>query len=142
MSKSEKRKNIYRLPRIFMFLPLIIQTSVLINSFKHLYTKAQNVLVTKYAENILITTPNASVRAKPFTIVAPNADPNQKRITLVIKAARFESRIEGQARLQLSSTACARFLPLLILPLDAQIAGYLHQARYQHSTRAGNAWEG
>ena len=41
--------------------------------------------VIKITENRLIPTPNARVRANPFTIVSPKVEPNQKRIMLVIK---------------------------------------------------------
>ena len=46
-----------------------------------------------------------------MTIVAPNVFPNQNKIAEVIRAAIFESLIEGQARLQASSDAWLRTLP-------------------------------
>ena len=66
---------------------------------------ARKVLVTKMAENKLIPTPIDNVMAKPFTKLAPNVDPNQKRIAQVIRVAMFESRMEGQARFQPNSIA-------------------------------------
>ena len=62
-------------------------------------------------ENKLMTIPIASVSANPFTMVAPKVLPNQYRMMAVIRAATFESRIEGQARLQAWSKACFRDLP-------------------------------
>src|SRR5690606_8754136 len=59
-----------------------------------------------------IITPRASVNEKPLTMVAPNVEPNQKRISEVMIAARLESRMDDQARVQPWSTACARVLPL------------------------------
>lgn len=66
---------------------------------------ARKVLVTKIAENKLTPTPKAKVMAKPLTKLAPNVDPNQKRIEHVMIVAMFESRMEGHARFQPNSIA-------------------------------------
>ena len=58
-------------------------------------------------------TPIDRVRAKPLTIVAPKALPNQNRIPQVIKVAILESRIEGQALFQAISTAWFKRRPSL-----------------------------
>lgn len=65
----------------------------------------RNVLVTTIAENKLTATPKANVIAKPLTKLAPNVDPNQKRIEQVISVAIFESLIDGHARFQPNSIA-------------------------------------
>lgn len=70
------------------------------------------VRVTYMAVKSEIPTPRARVREKPFTMVAPNAEPNQKRIREVMMVARFESRMDDQARVQPWSTAWVRFFPL------------------------------
>ena len=53
--------------------------------------------VTRIAVNRLTNTPIASVSAKPLTMLAPNALPNQYRMPQVISVEIFESRIDGQA---------------------------------------------
>jgi hypothetical protein len=77
-------------------------------------------------ENKLITTPIARVSEKPFTIVAPKVLPNQNRMADVISAAMFESRMDGQARLQAWSKACLRTRPaaqLFLQTLEYQDVG-------------------
>ena len=68
--------------------------------------------VMKSAVSKLTATPNDSVKANPFTIVAPKVEPNQKRITPVIIVAKFESRMDGHARFQPNSNACGTDRPL------------------------------
>ena len=67
--------------------------------------------MTIMAQKRLTNTPSARVKAKPFTIVAPNEEPNQNRMTQVIRVAMFESRMDGQARFQARSTACKKVRP-------------------------------
>jgi len=73
----------------------------------------RKVRVTTIAERRLTPTPNERVNANPLTKLAPNVEPNQKRIALVIKVARFESRMDGQARFQPRSIACCKVRPFL-----------------------------
>ena len=74
-------------------------------------TRFNKALVTIKAVNTLMMIPSASVIEKPFTIVAPKALPNQKRIPQVINTAMFESRIEGQARFQPKFMDCCSGFP-------------------------------
>jgi len=49
------------------------------------------------------------VTEKPFTMLAPNVLPKKNRIKQVISVEVFESRIEGQARLQARSSPDAGY---------------------------------
>lgn len=54
----------------------------------------RKVLVVVTAENMLVTTPRASVSANPITMLVPKVDPNQNRIPQVIRVEMLESRMD------------------------------------------------
>ena len=71
----------------------------------------RKVRVTKIAVKRLISTPMKRLIAKPTMIVAPKLLPKMYRMAQVIIVEKFESRIEGHARLKPRSTADAIVRP-------------------------------
>src|SRR3989344_7008113 len=67
----------------------------------------KNVRVITIAENMLTTIPSPKVSAKPLI----RLEPNQYKITEVIKLDTFESRMESHARIKPSSIAKPSVLP-------------------------------
>ena len=74
-------------------------------------TNLRKLLVTNIAENMLVTTPMASVIANPVTSGVPSLFPNHHNMAQVISVETLLSRIATHARLNPASMPTLRLRP-------------------------------